>query len=59
MMTKTCPSEAAKKDIYYPCDLCYVKDDCRSTGGCCRWRAWFRAYWAELRRRYAKNHSGD
>ena len=22
-------------------------------------QAWFRAYWAELRRRYAKNYSGD
>lgn len=57
MTTPTFPSDT--KNIYYPCELCYVKDDCRSTGGCCRWRAWFRAYWAELRRRYAKNYSGD
>lgn len=50
MTTQTFPSDT--KNTYYPCDLCYVKDDCRSTGGCCRWRAWFRAYWAGLRRKY-------
>ena len=45
-----------EKNIFYPCKLCYDEDCCKYTAGCCRWRAWFRAYWAELRRRYAADH---
>lgn len=45
-----------EKKIFYPCKLCYDEDCCKYTAGCCRWRVWFRAYWAELRRRYAADH---
>lgn len=45
-----------EKKIFYPCKLCYDEDCCKYTAGCCRWKAWFRAYWAELRRRYAPDH---
>lgn len=41
----------AKQKIFYPCDLCYDQKICRLPGGCYRWKAWFRAYWHELRRR--------
>lgn len=43
--------------IYRPCSQCYDEETCRMTLGCYRWKAWFRAYWKELRRKYyADNH---
>nr|DAE22602.1 MAG TPA: Jingzhaotoxin-XI motif, neurotoxin spider, TOXIN [Siphoviridae sp. ct5co22] len=44
------------KKIFYPCSLCYDEDCCKHTAGCARWKAWFRAYWAQLRARYAPDH---
>ena len=41
-----------EQKIFYPCRLCYDEDCCKNTSGCYRWKAWFRAYWAELRRKY-------
>ena len=38
----------------YPCTQCVHErnKDCTYKGGCGRWKAWFRAYWDKLRRKY-------
>ena len=38
--------------IFRPCDDCVHADSCGSHNGCYAWKAWFRAYWRALRRKY-------
>ena len=36
--------------IWYPCKTCEFEHTCQADTGCKQWKAWFRAYWRELRR---------
>lgn len=40
--------------IYHPCESCVHEGKCENHHGCYRWKCWFKAYWAELRRIYGK-----
>lgn len=40
------------RKIWRPCSKCIHENDCDMFRGCWQWKTFFRAYWAELRRRF-------
>lgn len=39
------------KKIHRPCNTCAHEHNCEEVKGCRQWKAYFRAYWRELRRK--------